>query len=274
MTRAAEFTDDFPCFLCGSPDYKVLHRKGPYRSVKCAVCGLVYITPRLVSSAILDLYDSKYWQSDRAKDYGYTDYLADAPLYLSTYKMRSRIIDEYKDSPGKVLDVGCAAGFFLKVMDDKGWETHGIEVSEPVSEYARGELGLHRVRTGDTSCLLDLPDDYFDVITFWDVVEHLEDPRCALKAAQPKLKDDGILIVETQNVESTFAHVLGRNWQHYKYEEHLYHFGPQTIRKLLAQSGCGRFQPMNIPMTSNSNVLMWASPDHNYLPKQNIINGD
>ena len=51
------------------------------------------------------------------------------------------------------------------------------------------------------------------------------------------VKADGIIIVETQNVESTFAYLLGAKWQHYKYEEHLYHFGPATLRRLLAMAG-------------------------------------
>jgi SAM-dependent methyltransferase len=237
MDAQLELTNNFPCYLCGEWKYRVLHEKAPFKAVKCPSCGLVYITPRLLSSSIMELYGPTYWKSDRAKDYGYTDYLTDAPLYLNTYRMRSRVIDAYKREPGRVLDVGCAAGFFLKVMDEKGWETQGIEISDDVAEYARKELGLEGVLTGDTSLLAVMPRNYFDVISFWDVVEHLEDPRAALRAAHSLLKDDGILIVETQNVESAFAHLLGKNWQHYKHEEHLYHFSPRTIRMLLDQAG-------------------------------------
>jgi 2-polyprenyl-3-methyl-5-hydroxy-6-metoxy-1,4-benzoquinol methylase len=237
MNAVPKYTDDFPCLLCGDPAYKVLHENSPFKSVRCAGCGLVYIRPRLHSEAILDLYNDSYWQSDRAKDYGYTDYLADAPLYLSTYRIRSRVIDAYKPTPGKVLDVGCAAGFFLKVMHDKGWETLGVEVSPPMVEFAKKDLTLPEVRLGDTAVLHDLPDKHFDLITFWDVVEHLEDPIAHLAAVRRLLKDDGILIIETQNVESTFAYLLGKHWQHYKYEEHLYHFSPITLRTLLSRAG-------------------------------------
>jgi len=215
--------DDLPCFLCGSRRCRVLHRREPFRAVKCADCSLVYILPRLTSEALKALYGSAYWNSDRAKDYGYTDYLADAPLYLDTFRRRSRVIAAYRRAPGRVLDVGCAAGFFLKVMADKGWETHGVEISPPVAEYARSTLGLKNVRTGEATLLKEMEPASFDVVTFWDVVEHLEDPREALRLARPLLKDDGILIVETQNVESAFAYLLGRSWQHFKHEEHLYH---------------------------------------------------
>ena len=234
---ADPYSEDFPCMLCGGRGYGVLHRKGRFKAVKCRSCGLVYITPRRTREGIHELYGPEYWRSLRAKDYGYTDYLADGALYLDTFRMRAHVIDPYKSAPGRVLDVGCAAGFFLKVMAEKGWETHGLEISETVVRYAREELGLSGVRTGDASALPGFPRRFFDVITFWDVVEHLEDPRSALRAARPLLKDDGIVVVETQNVESTFAYLLGPRWQHYKYDEHLYHFSPVTLRRLLLQAG-------------------------------------
>ncbi len=237
MTGSNLYTNDFPCMLCGSRAYSVLHQKDRFKSVKCRVCSLVYITPRRTSKGILALYGESYWQSDRAKDYGYTDYLADSELYLNTFHLRSRIIGRYKPVPGRILDVGCAAGFFLKVIEEKGWEGHGIEVSDPMARYAREQLGLSNVTTGDVSVMEGMEEKSFDVITFWDVVEHLEDPGPALRAAGKLLKDDGILIVETQNVESPFAYILGANWQHYKYDEHLYHFAPITLRRLLAGAG-------------------------------------
>jgi len=229
--------DHVSCYLCGAREFDLLHEKEPFKAVKCRDCSLVYVTPRLNSEGIKKLYGSNYWNSERAKDFGYSNYLADSALYLSTFKMRSKVIDRYIDKPGKVLDVGCAAGFFLKVMKDKGWETHGVEVSETVSEYARSELNLSGVRTGNTSILKEYDKKSFDVITFWDVVEHLEDPIEALAAAHPLLKDDGVLIVETQNVESAFAYILGASWQHYKFEEHIYHFAPVTLRRLLSDAG-------------------------------------
>jgi SAM-dependent methyltransferase len=77
----------------------------------------------------------------------------------------------------------------------------------------------------------------FDLVTMWDVVEHVPDPQALLRQARSLLKPDGWLLVETQNVTSSFARALGRRWQHYKHEEHLYHFDPATARRLLEQAG-------------------------------------
>ena len=79
----------------------------------------------------------------------------------------------------------------------------------------------------------------FDLVTLWDVVEHVPDPQDLLAKVHRLLKPNGTLILETQNVDSSFAGLLGRRWQHYKHEEHLYHFNPDTIRRLLSAS---RFQ--------------------------------
>ena len=226
------------CLFCGTGvgEQELRFRDGPFRVVRCRSCGLTYVTPRLPPERLHEMYQEEYWSSDRARDFGYTRYLADAPDYLRTYRLRSRLITARRGSPGHVLDVGCAAGFFLKVMADQGWKTTGLEISGAMCDYARGTLGLPDIRRGD---LLSVPlaPRSFDVITLWDVIEHLEDPPAHLRTARAALADDGLLVLETQNVASTFARLLGRRWQHFKHEEHLYHFEPSTLERLLSDTG-------------------------------------
>ena len=84
-----------------------------------------------------------------------------------------------------------------------------------MSEKSRELFELEQIVCGS---LLEseLPSACFDVVTFWDVIEHLEEPIPHLEAAHRLLKDDGLLVIETQNVESRFARLMGRKWQHYK----------------------------------------------------------
>ncbi|MEW6741193.1 MAG: class I SAM-dependent methyltransferase [Planctomycetota bacterium] len=233
---AGDLHDDVACLVCGGREPRTVFSMPPYRIVRCPGCNLVYTLPRLPSEHIREMYQSDYWRSAEAKHFGYTDYLKDAPLYLRTFRMRSRLVDRYLSSPGRILEVGCAAGFFLKVMQEKGWETIGVELSQQMVDYARAELALPDVRSG-TLLDQDLEEKSFDAITFWDVVEHLEDPRPTLIRARELLKDDGIVIIETQNVESPFAKLMGRRWQHYKFEEHLWHFSKRTLALLLDAVG-------------------------------------
>ena len=134
-------------------------------------------------------------------------------------------------NPLKVLDVGCAAGFFLRVMKEHGDQVRGVELSPEIAHLAIQHLGEANIHVGQ---MADLPEDKpgfethsFDLVTLWDVIEHVPDPQDLLRRAHRMLKPTGVLVIETQNVDSRFAGLLGRRWQHYKHEEHLYHFNRQ-----------------------------------------------
>ena len=227
---------EVPCLFCGVSDERLRFREEPFRVVECRRCGLVYVTPRLPPEALHEMYQDEYWSSERAREFGYAGYLGGARNYLRTYRLRRQVITARRPEPGSVLDVGCAAGFFLATMAELGWRTTGLEISARMVAYATGELGLPDVRRGDLLSV-DLPPRAFDVVTLWDVIEHLEDPRAHLARAREALADDGLLVLETQNVASAFARLLGRKWQHYKHEEHLFHFDPRSLGRLLEGAG-------------------------------------
>jgi 2-polyprenyl-3-methyl-5-hydroxy-6-metoxy-1,4-benzoquinol methylase len=227
---------EVPCLFCGVSEERVRFHDGPFRVVECARCGLVYVNPRLPPERLHEMYQEEYWSSDRAKEFGYTQYLQEGDLYLRTYRLRRRVIERHRSGPGRVLDVGCAAGFFLAVMVEQGWQTTGIEISAPMVAYAQDTLKLPDIRRGDL-LTVDVAPASYDVVTLWDVVEHLEEPREHLRRAARALKADGLLVLETQNVASRFARLLGRKWQHYKHEEHLYHFDPRSLARLLDETG-------------------------------------
>src|SRR5262245_55759586 len=230
---------DLACLLCGSKERAVVHEKPPFRIVRCGRCSLVYTLPRLAPAAIEAMYQTDYWKSDAAKDFGYTDYLADEPLYVKTFTMRGRWIARHRPPPGRALDVGCAAGFALTALQRLGYDVQGVEISREMVEVARRRLGAERVHHGtlDGLAASGALRGPFDLITLFDVVEHVEDPIALLAAAKRLLAPGGIVVLETQNVRSAFARLLGVRWTHYKFQEHLYHFDPATVRTLLAKAG-------------------------------------
>ena len=222
---------DVDCYLCGSSDRHTRFIEAGIHVVECSGCGLVYVTPQLEPDHLNELYQESYWRSGSAKDYGYTDYLEDRELYIKTFRKRLRNVTAHRTS-GKLLDVGCAAGFFLYAAREAGFDYHGVDVAAPMVRFAREELGLDNVVEGTLESAA-YPAQSFDVITLWDVVEHLHDPLGLLAECRRVLKPDGILLVETQNVQSRFARIMGRRWHHYKMLEHLYHFDPSTCTRLL-----------------------------------------
>jgi SAM-dependent methyltransferase len=225
------------CGLCGSAEQRLRFADGPFRVVTCARCDLTYVTPRLTDASLLALvYDAGYWRSNAAKERGYTDYCADETLYTRTYQRRLAVVRRHFARPGRVLDVGCAAGFFLSVVRDAGWEITGLEPSAAIRAVAERRLGVENVRGGLLGGV-DLEAGSYDLVTLWDVIEHVPDTIAALTEIRRLLKPDGRLLIETQNVKSLAARLLGRRWQHYKHAEHIYHFHPATLALALERAG-------------------------------------
>jgi hypothetical protein len=137
------------CGLCGSAERQLKFRDGPFSVVTCKQCSLTYVTPRLTDAALLsEVYDEGYWSSSAAKDRGYTDYRSDAPLYRKTYQRRIKVVRRHFARPGRVLDVGCAAGYFLEVMQEEGWDVTGLEPSDAIRREAEQRLGPEHVIAG------------------------------------------------------------------------------------------------------------------------------
>lgn len=225
------------CPMCGGERFRTAFEEAPYSVRRCERCGLGWTTPRLEQDGLTAMYGAdSYWCSDSPKTLGYHDYRADQHLYLETF--RRRLGFALRDGPrgGRALDVGCAAGFCLQALRELGFEVHGVEVSPTIARHAQEHLGFDTVHVGtlETS---PHPDGSFDLITMWDVVEHVVDPRRLLTKARQLLKPGGVLVLETQNIDSAFARLLGPRWHHYKHAEHIYHFTPATVTALLEGEG-------------------------------------
>ncbi len=225
------------CGACGSAERSVKFEDGPFSVVTCKRCELTYVTPRLGDAALIDdVYNEGYWSSDSAKQRGYTDYRADQPLYLKTYRRRLSVVERHFPEAGRVLDVGCAAGYFLKVMQEEGWDVVGLEPSDAIRPHAQELLGEKNVLAGVLGDV-DLEPHSFDLITMWDVIEHIPDTVAAIREVGKLLKPGGCFLIETQNIDSRAAKVLGKRWQHYKHAEHIYHFNKKTLGAALEKAG-------------------------------------
>lgn len=225
------------CVLCGSFDAKLRFREEPFRVLDCRTCGLTYVTPRHAPDDLVErVYGPDYWLSTKPREHGYSDYRGDRALYKRTFERRWETIRELFEQPGRALDVGCAAGYFLEVLLENGWDALGVEPSPAIAESARMRLGDEHVLATSLEHV-QLPAASFDLITLWDVLEHLPDPVGGLSCALRLLKPDGKLVLETQNIHSVLARVLGRRWHHFKHREHLAHFHPGTLKCALELAG-------------------------------------
>ncbi len=223
------------CALCGGASSRLRFRDEPFAVLACDACGLNYVSPR-ATRLIEDVYDAGYWRSRAARERGYTDYAADLALQTKTFRRRSRRITRLFKRPGRVLDVGCAGGAFLLVMREAGWNVQGLEPSASMRAVAEDRLGQPIAPSGILDFEGPRGSEHYDLITLWDVLEHLPDPVAALARARDWLAPGGRIVLETQNVASATARLLGRRWHHYKHAEHLVHFSPRTLRRALEEA--------------------------------------
>ena len=132
------------CNSCKSPDNEKLFEKDGYSIVKCSCCSLIYVGENITDAELKELYGEKYYKSD--DDRLFSDYMAEEPARLASAKSRIAKLRKFSPSAGKLLDVGCAAGFFLEASK-KYYDVYGVEFSEYSSAFARNKFGLN-VYTG------------------------------------------------------------------------------------------------------------------------------
>ena len=220
-----------PCALCGGRDGTSLFRVDDSLMVRCDRCDLVREATRPAKTD--SVYDADYYSTESAKG-GYANYVLDAEINRITFTERLHAIERRLGRKGRLLDVGCALGDFVEVARDLGWDAEGIEISAYAAAQAQAR-GL-RVHTG-TLEEVDLPQRSYDVVTLYDVVEHLTDPIATLQLVRGLLRPDGVVHMVTPNVGGLQARVLGSRWYHYKPGEHIYLFSPKTAREVVERSG-------------------------------------
>jgi 2-polyprenyl-3-methyl-5-hydroxy-6-metoxy-1,4-benzoquinol methylase len=227
------------CHACGHGDLHTLTSVRGTTIVQCPKCKLAtWDWAHFDSEAF---YDASYWQSDNVGK-GYADYFALADALVATNQKRLKLIERLRggavppgEQPLKLLDAGCGPGFFVRAAHEAGYDAAGVEVSQFAVDFARGELGLN-LRQGQV-CKEDLPAGPFDVITLWDVIEHLPDPAQAIADLAAALAPNGLLLLSTGDVDSIVAKLSGARWHLFTLPEHLWFFTPASLRTLMERAG-------------------------------------
>lgn len=203
--------------------------------VQCSNCGLVFVSPRPDAHELYALYGETYFQNDDSSTVGYTHYLKDETNIRKTFNGRLQRLERFA-KPGKLLDVGCAAGFFLSEANQRGWTVQGLDVSSFAVRYATERFGFD-VRQGSFT-ELDYPEGTYDALTMWDVIEHVPDPKAYIQRAASLLRPGGVFALATPDVDSLPARLTGKRWVGYKLsEEHVYYFSARTLSHMLDEAG-------------------------------------
>lgn len=222
------------CYLCGH-DMKMFLNKNGYTLYRCGTCGLGRTDLRKQYELFVTEYYTKgYFTGDPARS-AFINYKDDKRLIVKNMKKFLAKAMKYK-SKGTLLDVGCAMGFFVELALQAGFDAYGLDPSSYAAGEAKKLVGERRIKTG-TIGGVEYPDKSFDVITMFDVFEHLDDPGGDIEKLSKFLKDDGIIVIATGDTESVMAKVLKRRWTFYIPPQHLFFFNKTTLTTLLGAHG-------------------------------------
>ena len=214
------------CPACGAA--------GPFEGLygllsRCRNCSHAWWPPGLTRETAETLYDRDYFAGGE-----YCDYLHDRAAWEGNARRRLRWMARHCDGR-KVLEVGCAYGFFGAVAAREfGYDYGGVDVAAEAVAYATGELGLAVTRGDAETC--SLSDGPFDVICLWDVIEHLPFPERCLVRLSDALSPNGSLLLTTGDFGSLLARLQGRRWRQIHPPTHIHYFTRRSLGALLQRN--------------------------------------
>lgn len=192
--------------------------------VKCDECGMVYNNPQPDPDELLRMYvhieDVRYSQEEKGREH--------------TFKRSLQQLQDFSTPPGKLLDIGCYTGKFLEVAANEGWDVAGVELSSWAAKIAR-DRGIGEIYEGQLAQISHL-SHAFDVITLWDVIEHLQNPAELLRQTAALLKSGGLLALSTYLIDRYPVRILGTHYPFFM-DMHLVHFSQTTLQRMLFEQG-------------------------------------
>ncbi len=184
------------CPQCSGTEASVKYRLSDYNVVRCERCDLLFNDQFPPKQSKENTFSRGYYcdVQSRAFQFHGEDYLKDASV-PSFRKWLSKL----SGKKGSLLDVGCGLGTFLGVARDTGWRVQGLDVSAFAAKTVKEKMGIDVFNGSLTNA--PWPDQSFDVITFWDSIEHADRPKEYLDKARALLKPDGVILIATDNFD-------------------------------------------------------------------------
>lgn len=237
------------CPVCkqNTSDYWFRPSDSPGPVVRCKGCGFVYVNPIQTTKTLIqegpelgDYPDYLLESSNLEHIEGSWEqpiiegYLRELAAKEANARDALAHITSLAKNPGTLLDFGCFCGVFLNVASQAGWECYGIEPLVMPAIYARGHFGLRVV----TDILRDetYPPEFFDVVTSFQVFEHLIDPEPELDKIRRILRPGGLLVLEVPNIDTIMIKLLRSRHRHFV-QDHVSFFSEKTLSLLLGRMG-------------------------------------
>jgi 2-polyprenyl-3-methyl-5-hydroxy-6-metoxy-1,4-benzoquinol methylase len=209
------------CILCQSKELELLKNFNAGDLVRCKSCFMVF-SSLIPSQSTLATHYGAYRMFDQISDI--------------TIKRYNQLLDQFEKyrQTNRIIDVGCGQGFFLEQAKKRGWEVYGTEFAPQYIKVC-SDKGI-RMNEGVLT-LVNYPPESFDIVTSFEVIEHLSYPLQELKNFNSLLRPGGLLYITTPNFNSLSRRIQGDHWTVISYPDHLSYFTPGTINKALSTAG-------------------------------------
>ncbi|HPX96401.1 MAG: class I SAM-dependent methyltransferase [Syntrophomonadaceae bacterium] len=223
------------CIICGSyesvplfklRDFRLDNSTENFPYYKCRVCGLIFQNPQISPETIVDHYNNDEIYCSATSDKGFAK-------VLNTYglKKRAGVVLRLAKS-GRLLDVGCGSGSFIAYLDKKSkFQVVGTEINKKHVRMLKNEKGFD-VRYGNLEDI-GFENSEFDVVTMWDVIEHVNDPHRLLHEIRRLVIPNGYLVIRVPNGDSLDFKLFGKHWAGLDAPRHFYVFNLDTLTQLL-----------------------------------------
>lgn len=217
-----KYTRKRTCPVCSSNNELEMFFKEGGRYVKCKDCGMVYLNPVFKDFAIKDYYESNHAEQAEVVETDTDNF------YVNIYNNGLDDIQNFSSNILNILDIGCSSGTFLDLAKKRNLNTYGVELNQTEYEFAK-----QKGHTVYNELLENINfNEKFDVVTLWDVFEHLIDGEFYLNEIKKVLSSSGVLFLQIPSSDSLAAKILREKCNMYDGLEHVNLYGANTIRKL------------------------------------------
>lgn len=251
-----KYVEERVCPVCESDYSRLLFIKTGGTHVQCNSCEMIYLNPVFKDEALILFYQENHTgQSEMVDD--------DLEFYNAIYNKGLDLVRKSNPTINKVLDYGCSGGGFLDVASKAGIDScFGMELNKIEADISKKKgYNIHN------GLLHDNPfSDKFDLITLWDVFEHIKDGKAYLNAFREILSDNGLLFLQVPNAMSLAARVMQEHSNVYDGLEHVNLYSPETLKLVAEKTGFKVVQMQTV--IPEMNVL------NNYLNYENGYTGN
>jgi 2-polyprenyl-3-methyl-5-hydroxy-6-metoxy-1,4-benzoquinol methylase len=256
--------DAFVCRNCGSERSLVRYTFAEHDTVirECAKCRLMVLDPMPSEEDLHQVYNAGYFENeqlargDPSHVYGYVDYISER---LHKQKGYRGICEHLKQlvhtrrHRAKLLDYGCGLGFFLDAAYEFGFDVEGLEFNRDAIDYIKKRYRYEAYHPSEFR-----PSEPYDVVTMFDVIEHLREPFEKIAEVRRMLSEDGVIVILTADATSLVSRMMGKRLEDFRrIKEHLFFFDRANLSSILEKQG---FQVLKVASIGHSFELKFLAP--------------